>query len=58
MPAKNVHHDAVLEALQADGRTITHDPLRVICGDRQLFIDLGAERQLIGAERGARTHCR
>ena len=27
MPAKNIHHDAVVRALTADGWTITHDPL-------------------------------
>jgi hypothetical protein len=53
MPARNLHHDAVIQALQADGWTITHDPLLIPCGDRRLFIDLGAERLTIGAERGA-----
>lgn len=53
MPAKNVHHTAVIQALQADGWTITHDPLLLRHGDRRLFIDLGAERVTIGAERGS-----
>jgi hypothetical protein len=53
MPARNIHHDAVIQALQADGWTITHDPLLLPCGDRRLFIDLGAERVTIGAERGS-----
>jgi len=52
MPARNMHHDAVIQALQADGWTITHDPLLIPFGDRRLFIDLGAERVTIGAERG------
>jgi hypothetical protein len=52
MPARNIHHDAVVRALQADGWTITHDPLMIPFGDRRLFIDLGAERVTIGAERG------
>jgi hypothetical protein len=52
MPARNIHHDAVIQALQADGWTITHDPLLIHYGDRRLFIDLGAERVTIGAERG------
>jgi len=47
-----MHHDAVIQALQADGWTITHDPLLIPFGDRRLFIDLGAERVTIGAERG------
>jgi hypothetical protein len=52
MPARNIDHEAVIQALQADGWIITHDPLIVPCGDRRLFIDLGAERITIGAERG------
>lgn len=53
MPARNIHHTAVIQALQADGWTITHDPLLIPYGDRRLFIDLGAERVTIGAERGS-----
>src|SRR5438270_1084430 len=53
MPARNIHHTAVIQALQADGWTITHDPLLIPYGDRRLFIDLGAERATIGAERGS-----
>ncbi|MGH7173723.1 MAG: element excision factor XisH family protein [Gemmataceae bacterium] len=52
MPARNVHHGAVIQALQADGWTITHDPLLIPYGDRRLFVDLGAERATLGAERG------
>jgi hypothetical protein len=52
MPARNIHHNAVIRALQDDGWTITHDPLLIPYGDRRLFIDLGAERVTIGAERG------
>src|SRR5262249_61324053 len=33
------------------GWTITHDPFLIRCGDRRLFIDLGAERLTIAAER-------
>jgi hypothetical protein len=52
MPAKNIYHDAVIDALKGDGWTITDDPLRLRVGDRDLLIDLGAERPVIGAERG------
>ena len=52
MPARNIHHDAVVQALEADGWTITDDPLRVPFGGRNLFVDLAAERVTIGAERG------
>jgi hypothetical protein len=44
MPAKNTHHDAVRHALIADGWTITHDPLLLRVGQRNLYIDLAAER--------------
>jgi hypothetical protein len=53
MPARNIHHGAVIQALRDDGWTITHDPLLIPYGDRRLFIDLGAERVTIGAERGS-----
>ena len=29
MPAKDIHHDTVKNALIKDGWTITHDPLRL-----------------------------
>jgi hypothetical protein len=51
MPAKNVYHDAVREALLADGWTITHDPLYLAYGSRKLFVDLAADRITIAAER-------
>jgi len=53
MPARDLYHDAVKNALVKDGWTITHDPFIVeIEGDR-LNIDLGAER-VIAAEKGTR----
>lgn len=52
MPAKNIYHEAVVHALEADGWTITDDPLRVSFGGRNLFVDLAAELLTIGAERG------
>lgn len=54
MPARNIHHDAVVAALQADGWTITDDPLRVAFGGRDLHVDLGAESLAVGAERAGR----
>jgi hypothetical protein len=52
MPAKDIYHHAVKQALQKDGWTITHDPYRLkLSRGKNLFIDLGAER-LIAAERG------
>lgn len=52
MPARNIYHDAVAHALIADGWTITDDPLRISFGSRDLYVDLGAERTTIGAEKG------
>jgi hypothetical protein len=52
MPARNIHHAAVVHALETDGWTITQDPLLIPYGDRRLFVDLGAERVVIAGERG------
>jgi len=51
MPAKNIYHKVVVNALIADGWTITHDPLTITFGQRDLFVDLGAERVTIAAEK-------
>ncbi|MCI0692578.1 XisH family protein [candidate division KSB1 bacterium] len=50
MPAKDLFHDTVRNALQKDGWTITHDPLFLRVGGVDVSIDLGAEK-LIAAER-------
>src|SRR5437016_3450439 len=54
MSARNIYHGAVVRALTADGWTITHDPLRLSFGGRDLFVDLGAERATVAAERDGR----
>ena len=52
MPARDIYHDTVKNALIKDGWTITHDPLRIrLARGKSLFVDLGAER-LLAAERG------
>jgi len=51
VPAHNIYHDAVVRALEADGWTITHDPLTLSFGGKDLFVDLGAERSAIAAEK-------
>lgn len=51
MPAKDIYHDQIRNALIKDGWTITHDPYVVQYGRRDLFIDLGA-RKLIAATQG------
>ena len=53
MPAKDIYHDTVKNALIKDGWTITHDPLVLRWGTTDVFIDLGAE-QLLAAERHGR----
>jgi hypothetical protein len=54
VPAKNIYHNAVVRALAADGWAITHDPLTITYGGKDLFVDLGAERMTIGAEKSGR----
>jgi hypothetical protein len=51
VPARDIYHRAVRNALIKDGWTITHDPLRLSLGSKDLYIDLGAER-LLAAEKG------
>jgi hypothetical protein len=50
MPAKDIYHENVKVALLKEGWTITHDPLILSWGARDLYVDLGAE-QLLAAER-------
>lgn len=51
MPARDHDHEHVRRALVNDGWTITHDPLRLRWGVRDVYVDLGAER-LLAAEKG------
>jgi len=48
MPAKDIYHDCVKNALIKDGWQITHDPLKLKIGKKDLYVDLGAN-QLIAA---------
>jgi hypothetical protein len=50
MPAKDIYHEVVKNALIKDGWQITHDPLLIRLTKKKLYVDLGAER-LIAAER-------
>jgi hypothetical protein len=52
MPARDVYHDAVKNALIKDGWTITHDPYTITFGQKDVFVDPGAKRAL-AAEKGA-----
>jgi hypothetical protein len=53
VPAKDLYHDAVKQALIRDGWNITHDPLSLKVGKRDMFIDLGAEK-ILAAQKGDR----
>ncbi len=52
MPARDFYHDAVRNALIKDGWTITDDPYPLKLGQKDLFIDLGAEK-ILAAEKGS-----
>ena len=51
MPAKDIYHDNIKNALIKDSWTITHDPYVIQWGRKDLFIDLGAKK-LIAASQG------
>ncbi|MDZ7897732.1 MAG: element excision factor XisH family protein [Arcicella sp.] len=51
--AKDKYHDLVKETLISDGWTITHDPYKIMLGKRRGYIDLGAEKGMIAAEKEA-----
>jgi hypothetical protein len=51
MPARDRYHDVVVAALTDDGWTITDDPLYLGYGDRPLYVDLGAEKTTLAAEK-------
>ena len=53
MPALDRDHQIVRHALEKEGWTITHDPLRLEIDDDDLYVDLGAER-VIAADKGTR----
>ena len=50
MPARDTFHDNVKNALIKDGWTITHDPYTLTFGQKNVFVDLGAER-ILAAEK-------
>lgn len=52
MPQRDLHHQPVRRALEAEGWTITHDPYTLAIGTQNVFVDLGAEK-MIAATRGA-----
>lgn len=44
MPAKDRYHDAVKNALVKDGWVVTAEQVRLLYGDRNLWIDIQAEK--------------
>lgn len=52
MPAHDLIHNRVKNALIKDGWTITDDPYVIVYEDERLFADLAAERP-VAAERGS-----
>lgn len=50
---RDKYHEHVREALEKEGWIITHDPYFLRIGRRKIFVDLGAERTLLAAERGS-----
>ena len=51
MPARDIYHNTVVEALKTDGCTITHFPLYLGYGGKHIYVDLGVEKTAITAEK-------
>ena len=52
MSARDIYHDCVKNALIKDGWTITHDPLTLSLGFKDVYVDLGAENPLAAEKDG------
>ena len=52
MARRDNYHNTVRRALEADGWIITHDSLSLKFGDRNAFVDLGAEGPLAAEKSG------
>jgi hypothetical protein len=48
---KDKYHDLVRQALEKENWEITHDPYKIKLGKRRGYIDLGAEKMVIAAEK-------
>ena len=49
--AKDKYHNFLREALEKEGWIITHDSYFLMLGKRRGFIDIGAERDILAAEK-------
>jgi len=54
MPALDIYHDQVKNALIKDGWTITDDPLTIRFGRKVPYVDLAAQRLLAAERAGSR----
>lgn len=54
MPAKDLIHNSVKQALQKDGWIITADPYTIQYEELTVFADLGAERPLAAERQGSK----
>ncbi len=54
MPAKDVYHEAVKNALIKDGWTIAADPYKIKYKDAELFADLAVEKPIVAEQNGRR----
>ena len=52
MPAKDIYHDCVKNALIKDSWIITHDPYRLRYGIVDVYIDLAAEEAIAAEKEG------
>jgi hypothetical protein len=48
---KDKYHNLVRQSLENEGWVITHDPFKISIGKRRDYIDLGAEKEIIAAEK-------
>jgi len=53
MPTRDIYHNTVKNALIKDEWVITHDPLSLKWGKKDMYVDLGA-KQLLAAEKTER----
>jgi hypothetical protein len=53
MPARDAFHEQLKRALLRDGWEITHDPLHLKWGAKDMYVDLGA-REILAAEKSGR----
>jgi len=52
MPVRDIYHDNVKNALIKDEWTITHNPLTLKWGKKDMYVDLGAEKILAAEKEG------